>query len=192
MSLLDTGAKGFPSLAGVVWGVMALGDGWSIIVNVECLIAGLFVGWLGRTIIGRAPLTGLFLIDLSIVATSAIVSISTWLVLLASMKAPTFFQTTSPDELKALTGALVGALTTYFAFVWTKDIADGTGPLWPSSQFRTAVRTAFSTGAHVPTAAGNRRVYDTVFADRVTTDRIEGWSYGARWKRAWILHDYLR
>jgi hypothetical protein len=189
-SLLTTSAKGLPSLVGVMWGALALGNAWSISTNAAVLGGGLAVGWIGRRTVKRAPLLALLLMDLSIVATIAIVSFCTWTVLALATTTLPLFPARPADQQKALSGALVGALTTYFALVWTKDIADGTGPLWPSNQFKAAIGHAFSTGSHVPDRAS--LAYSAIFEDRVPAKNINGWGYGARWSRAWIIHDFVK
>jgi hypothetical protein len=182
-------ARGLPALIGVLWGIYLYTPDWSRFWYpfVTLVVARIFLG-LGRAAMGRWPLLGWMLIELWIVAAISVMALGTVAVLWLTVNSPNWFPLDEPER-KAISGALVGAVTTYIAVLWTKEIQDGSGPFWPGTQFRSAVRSAFADPARVP--KGDTRARDAIDEDRVR-EGLEGWGLSARLQRARILGDHLK
>ena len=136
----------------------------------------------GIKLIVKYPRIGLCLIEVWILSPYIIISITTALIIWLTIHSPTWFNVPA-DQGKVISGAFIGAITTYFATVWTKDIADGEGYFWPSTQLKIAFKKFKYTG--------DRQIVDVVIADRVRDGGPIGWGMISRWQRASLLSKHL-
>ena len=188
-SLTGNAARGLPALIGVLWGIFLYEpDPLQFLYPVGALLLGVIFLRLGRAVIGSAPILGWALIELWIIAAISVMAIGTVAVLWLTMNSPNWFPLDEPER-KAISGALVGAVTTYIAVLWTKEIQDASGTFWPGTQFKSAVRVAFAAHPHVP--GGDTRARDAIDEDRVR-EGPEGWGFTARLRRAKILSAHLK
>lgn len=183
-------ARGLPALIGVLWGISlyqpGLRDSWYPLV---ALVLAVIVLVLGRAAMGRWPILGWLLIELWTIAAISLMAIGTVFVLWLTVNSPDWFPLDEPER-KAISGALVGAVTTYIAVLWTKEIQDASGTFWPGTQFRNAVRSAFGPN-HPYAPAGGSRAREAIDEDRVKQGP-EGWGFTARLERAKILAGHLK
>ncbi len=183
-------ARGLPALVGVLWGIFLYEpDPVQFLYPFGALLLAVIILRLGRAVIGRWPLLGWALIELWIIAAISVMAIGTVAVLWLTVNSPDWFPLDEPER-KALSGALVGAVTTYIAVLWTKEIQDASGTFWPGTQFKSAVRSAFDEQhPHVPD--GDTRARDAIDEDKVRQGP-EGWGFAARLQRANILAKHLK
>jgi lysylphosphatidylglycerol synthetase-like protein (DUF2156 family) len=188
-ALVGNAAKGIPSLLGVLWGIFLYRPGFSWIwqVVLAMVLASLFL-FAGRKVLGKDPVVGWILIELWVLMAIGVVAASTAVILWLTVNAPKYFSFGGPEQ-EAISGALVGAVTTFLAVLWTKDIEDATGPLWPSTQFKNALSTAFASHSEAP--KGDTRAWEAIYMDRVRQGPA-GWGLIERCERARILREHLR
>lgn len=141
---LVNAAKGFPAVAGVLLGVLTYGSYAPVAGTLGLVMLGA-VGWISRNVgiyifpfNPRAGRTAIELWVLTAIAIMALVAMLSIAISLAPLAQWLHLRGTD-NEYKALSGALSGAVLTYVAFVWTKDITDGTGFFWPSTAFKVAM-----------------------------------------------------
>ena len=183
---------GLPALLGVALGIWAYTGG-------TCWLVGCAVG-LGVTVallkvgerwMASNPVGGAWVVELGIFApilmTALVTALIIWLTVLGL---PLLFGKGIEEETKkTLSATLLGAVTTYTAFVWTKDIADGSGPLWPSAHFKAGLK-AFQTAL----PADKRAKQDSIASQALFNERVDkvtppivGWDFNARRARLAIV-----
>jgi hypothetical protein len=189
-TILGNITKGLPSLLGVLWGILLYRPGFSWVLQVLTVFGiSVFFLWLGRKVIGRNPIVGWILIEFWVLSAIAVVALSTLGILWLTVNAPSFL-VLDESKLDAVAGALVGAVTTFLAILWIKDIEGATGPFWPSTQFKKGISSAFSTGQITPPV--DTRAWDAVYEDRVRKGGPIGWDFAARYERVLILKEYVK
>jgi hypothetical protein len=191
-SVVGNAGKGLPSLIGVLWGIsLYRPDLLSLFVwlqPVAVIVVAILFLLLGRKVIGHLPLLGWVFLEFWILASISVMAVTTVIILLITIKAQSFFPF-GEEERKAISGALVGAITTYLAILWTKDIQDASGFFWPSTQFKNALSSAFNSHPLKP----NTPEMDAVYEERVhASGGPIGWGLRERFKRARILQEYLK
>jgi hypothetical protein len=190
-SVLASVATGLPALLGVLGGILILvGTRGAWLVAFGGLVLACIFLLFGRLTIGRFPILGFVLIQMWILAAISVMALGTAGVLWLTIHAPEWFGGASDDRKEALSGALMGAVTAYLALLWTEDISAGEGPFWPSTQFRSALSTAFSNHTRRPNH--DTREYDAIFLDRVRAGGPSGWGFTARLERAKIIRAHLK
>lgn len=189
---LDNAAGGLPALLGVVLGVWIYAGGacW-VLAAVALLVVAAGCAWAGRAMLHRWPTFGGLLIEMWILAPIAVMALATAFIIWFGLEKPSLPGTAAPDEKTrdALSAALVGAVTTYVAFVWTKDIAEAKGFFWPSTQFKQGMRQAYDALLRKPQEASV--TFEAMFEDTVAGLGQLGWSFLARRRRAQLLADFL-
>jgi hypothetical protein len=98
--------------------------------------------------------------------------------------------TLTADESKTISGVFVGAVSTYVALVWTKDIGDAKGLFWPSTRFYSAVGKLFK--RLTPRPPNTSVEYAACYLDTVEGYGDIGWDFMARFRRAKVLANYIR
>ncbi|WP_027040354.1 hypothetical protein [Mesorhizobium ciceri] len=137
------------------------------------------------------PGIGRWFIEVWIVASVGVMSIATALILWIGLEPlPSFLGVVSDaDAIKFVTGAFAGAITTYVALVWTKDISDSKGFFWPSFQFKQAIGNAY--GMMVLKPAPATRAREAMFDDTIEGLGAVGWDFDGRGTRAKILANFI-
>lgn len=185
----------FPALMGVIWGVFAyVYGGFWWIAGIGVAACG--AAWFGKKQLAHSPRAGLFFIELSIGAAITVMALTTSVVAWIGVHADSIFPGSSELQ-HTLGGALTGAVTTFFAALWTKDVENAEGALWPSTHFKKGLVGAFGdrpgSRSRVPR---DTRVYDAVFLDHVRGEGekpgFDTWGYEARWTRAQIINEWLK
>jgi len=191
MNLGLTGVlQGLPGLIGVLAGIALYAKSpvlASIGLPAIFLVSLILVLFLSRKLFISYPRMGLFLLELWVLSAICIVALCTQLILWLTVESPTWFDL-DKGRLDAVTGALVGALTTYLATIWTKDVQDSKGPLLASTQFQQFLAVNFSTSHDLK---GDTAEVEACSSDAVRTG-VTGWGFMSRWRRAKILSEYLK
>jgi hypothetical protein len=177
-----------------VLGIYLFGGGWDWILGcITAFVAVAIVMGIGTALMPRWPEVARWLIEAWILSAVCIVGLATCLVLHVSTMPLDWLPGTgrSKDIDTAISGTFVGAISTYVALVWTKDVGDATGDFFPSTRFKKAMAWAFKRLKRKPRMGG--RVYEAIFRDEnVINSDAEGWEFAARGERAKILAEFLR
>jgi hypothetical protein len=190
--------KALPALVGVLGGILLyvlnLSEPktfWTFAFQIFALIliATTFL-IIGSKLIGRHPRLGMILIEFWVLSTVAITSGCTFFILWISTTSPAWFQFLNTEESKTAVSALIGAITTFFGILFTKDIEDGKGFFFPSYHFKRRMGKAFLESTSMP--GGDTKEYDALYEEHVRDGGPIGWSFNARWQRATIMANYLR
>ena len=182
--------RGLPGLLGVLAGIGLYAT--TLVQPVFCLPILLLVALvvlllLSRKVFLKHPRLALILLEPWVLSAVCIVALCTELILWLTITSPDWFPELQKPRLDAVTGALIGALTTYLATVWTKDVAESKGPFLPSTQFEQSLARDFSKTYHL---TGDTIEWEACHAEAVRNG-VKGWGLVSRWKRAKILSDYL-
>ncbi|MDR4485711.1 MAG: hypothetical protein R3B95_21385 [Nitrospirales bacterium] len=179
--------NGLPSLIGVIAGIGIYSSksllAWAIPVGIIILSYGILR--VGKCLVLKCPRTGMLIIESWILSAISVVSMTTAFIIWLTVHSRTWFPV-SQDEIDTVSGAFIGAVTAYFAFVWIKDINDTTGPFWPSTHFKQAL-SKFQLSELI-----DSKEVDAAFLDRVRNNGPNGWGIKARWGRVLILAEYLK
>jgi hypothetical protein len=191
--------RGLPALLGIGGGVVlfvvntsssTLPSGF-VISGLIVIVLVIFLLFSGRKIIGKHPQAGRILIDFWILLAITISMACTFLILKITVTTPGWFPKLDIEQSKAVSGMIVGSVTTFLATQLTKDIAEGKGFFWPSAQFKSALQSAFRKGTSVPPI--DTKEWEAIYEERVRgASGPQGWGYKARTKRAKIISDYLK
>lgn len=184
--------RGIPALTGVFWGVSV--SGRSMLLQASPLATlGLAMCAVTATrwFIGpRNMHLTRWLLELCAVAATAAVATSTQVILWVATRVAT----STPPQTGGTTdsvipGILVGAVTTYFATLWTDEIQKGEGVFSAGWHFREALRDYFGRAQHSVHAAES--VYPWIWKERVDQS-TNGWGFSARGARATKIAAYVR
>lgn len=186
---------GLPSLVGVILGlILYVKGGCFFIYPAIMFFAPLILLLIARSIMHTHPRKAWILIELWIFSAVAVTTFATAFVAWVSLDTPVAALLSSSgldtEHIKAITGIFVGAVSTYVALVWTKDIGDAEGVFWPSTQFKSAIGKAFTQLSPEPNQAS--KVYQASYQKNVDDYGDIGWGFFARWKRAKVFAEYLR
>lgn len=188
--LLGNAGQGLPPLIGVLWGIYlyssALENWW---LPVPVLVVAFLLMRFGRWLLRYSPLGGCALIELWAAGSVSIVALCTMLVLWLTVHAGDFLSGTDAEK-KAVSAALVGAVTAYLAVLWTKDIQASEGPFWSGTQLKEGLSVAFKKEDRQPEA--DSREWDAVWENRVRCGGPDGWGLKSRWWRCGIVGRYLK
>lgn len=187
---LASALRGLPALAGVVWGVYLFAiplkgaTGLPLLVLL-CLI--LLLG-IGHHAFNKNPVKGLAFMEPWSLAAVALVATFTGLVLWLTVNLEALVGL-PPTQAKAVSGALIGAFTTYAATAWIKDIQEANGLFITSGQ----AKLHFKNFAKHRKLVGDSLALELCQDEKVTTidDQVEGWGWKARRKRARLLKQFL-
>lgn len=188
---LDNALKGLPALVGVMLGIRSYigGSSW-IWACVGMIVGAAVLMRLGRAMMQRWPRAGRWLIEAWVLSAIGVAALAAAFILWLGIASPAFLGIAGTDDAKkAISGAFVGAVTTYVALVSTKDISEATGYFWPSTQFKAGMREAYEALANKPDGASVTS--EAMFEDAVTGHGPLGWGFRARGIRARILAGFL-
>jgi hypothetical protein len=197
--MIDNIIKGIPALLGVFVGIFLFVFNIShpnyfrpFVIQIICLaiiaIVSLFVG---KGLLGRHPRLGFVILELWNLLAIAVTSGTTFLILWIGTISPQWFSELNAENSKTVVGALGGAITTFFAVLWTKDIEEGKGFFWSSFHFKKAFGTSVANRKLTPER--NTKEYEAIYDDRVSgSNEPIGWGFVARWRRAKIISKYLK
>ncbi len=124
---LEKAAVGLPALLGVILGIWTFTGGSAWLVSCLLLIlVGFGLKQFGKAMMHQWPQVGARLIEFWILAAIGAMAVATSFIIWISLNPPLEFlgdTITDAETKKAISGAFVGAVTTYVALVWTKDIS---------------------------------------------------------------------
>lgn len=184
MSLFWNAFKGLPAILGVMTGIILYPrfNVWLVLIYVAIFLLAWISLKLGEHTISSNPMVGWCLIELWICSTIPITAFTTMGILYLTINSPSYFSSPDKETIAALSSALVGAATAFFALLWTKDIAESDGDFSPRTKFKAAIQKSFQ---HLnPTT--NRKKWEAVYNDTVRGGP-SGWDLSARYERARIL-----
>lgn len=182
--------KGFPALLGVMAGVVLFAKvefPYYFFPPLALLSFLFFLLFLSYWLVLKLPRISLFLIEIWGVSAVCIIAISTECIFWITINAGKWFILEKP-ELDAVSGALVGAITTYLATVWTDDIKNVNSPFLAGFQFKKLLEDRFS--PHYKLKGDCIEV--EACHDENVRGGISGWGLRSRWKRAAILSRYVQ
>lgn len=187
-------ARGLPALLGVVLGILVYFVGrQGVVVVVGVIAAVVLMRVMASTIAATHPRMALLLVEPWILLAVALTALSTSAVLWLTMSVPRLI-VGDKETVNAVAGALVGAVSAYFAGLWTKEIAEVGGPFSPGVVFQSVLEAAFKHPDKVPPASSI--AYQAIYFPRVDTGPDgtgpNGWGPKARWDRARLISEYLR
>lgn len=191
-ALLRTALGALPPLLGVMLGIRAFTGGlfW-IAIGGGLVLLPLLSLEIGRRLMHRKPVMARWFIEIWVLSAIGVLALATafglWLGL---APLPGLLGVPAGDEAtKAVTGAFAGAVATYVAVIWTKDILESKGLFSPATQFRAAMSRAHKHLSTKPTPASP--TYEAVFEDTVAGEGRIDWDFSARGRRAEILAAFI-
>lgn len=196
MSVLSSNVvAGLPALIGVVLGLRLYADGFNFFIYVAGLFAvALLCRNVGSNLMGRFPNLAGLLIEVWIISAIAVTACGTAVVTAISFSGLLDFvvgpKHLAAEQAKTMSTALIGAVTTYVALAWTKDIGDAKGYFWPTKHFIEAMQLAYNDMSAKPTV--NTRANQAIFENVIDGEGAIGWDFSARRIRTRVLADYLR
>lgn len=188
---LATAWRGLPALAGVLLGVYLFAipfKGATGLPMLAIIGLALLLG-IARRLFNAQPVLGLLLTEPWTLAAVALVSTVTAAVLWMTVNLEALVGLPA-TEAKAVSGALIGAFTTFAATAWIKEIQDANGLLVASGQ----ARLLFKKFATHHGLVGDTVVLELCEKDKVVAKDIdvEGWGFKARRQRASLLQKWLK
>lgn len=191
---LGGAASGLPALLGVAAGIMVYLGGlawWAGLALTLVALGAIVAG--GERLLATRPGLGRWMIEASYLVAVAVTALGTALVAVVVLNTPlSVFGDASglrDDEIKQLSSAFAGAVSAYVALLWTKDIGDQKGALWPATRFQAAMKRAHAVLS--PPPAPSSQVFDAMSSSNVRGHGDLGWGFAARGVRAGILAAYL-
>lgn len=187
---LASALRGLPALAGVMLGVYLFASplkGATGLPMVALIFLALLLGIANR-VFNEHPFLGAALLEPWTLAAVALVATFTGIVLWMTVNLEALVGL-PPTEAKAVSGALVGAFTTYAATAWIKDIQDANGLFVTSGQ----AKLHFKGFASHHQLVGDSVALELCQEEKVVTKeaRVEGWGWKARRQRARLLQQFL-
>jgi hypothetical protein len=191
--------KGIPALLGVLGGIFLFVFNISqpnffrpFAIQLICVAAIAVVSlFVGKGLLGRHPRVAFVILEFWILLAIALTAGTTFLILWIGTISPKWFPNLSTEDSKTVAGALGGAVTTFFAVLWTKNIEVGKGFFWSTSHFKKALGTSLEKRKLTPERTSKE--YEAIYSDRVNGyNEPNGWGFVARWKRAKIIGKYLK
>jgi len=195
MSFLSSNiVAGLPALIGVILGLRLATEGFPFLFYVGVLFGIAFLALhLGYGLMSRFPRFAGSSIEIWIFSAIAVTAFATATVILISFRGAldcvVGLKQLSGEQAKTVSTALIGAVTTYVALAWTKDIGDAKGYFWPSTHFKKAMETAY--GELVTKPGNDTQTYEAMFLDTVRGHGPIGWDFKARRIRSGILADFI-
>ena len=177
--------NGAPSLIGVIAGVWLYSASdictWAVVLGV--FLVALVSMEIGKYVTVKHPRVGMLLIEVWVLSSVCLVAFSTAFIVWLTINSPSWFNV-PPEHVDVVTGAFIGAITTYFASAWIDDIANASGIFWPSTQLKNAFKKFQLTG--------DTEELEAAQLQRVRNGGPEGWGIKSRWQRASILSKYIQ
>ncbi len=188
---LATALRGLPALAGVLLGVYLFAipfKGATGLPMIAIIGLALLMG-IARSLFNAEPVLGLLLTEPWTLAAVALVATVTAALLWMTVNLETLVGLPA-TEAKAVSGALIGAFTTFAATAWIKEIQDANGLFVASGQ----AKLLFKKFATHHTLVGDTVARELCEKDKVVAKDIdvEGWGLKARWQRALLLKKFLK
>jgi hypothetical protein len=184
LSLFWNAFKGLPAILGVMIGIILYPrfNVWLVVIYLAIFLLSWICLTLGERIMRLNPLVGWCLIELWICSTIPITALTTRGILYLTIHSPSYFSIPDKETVAALSSALVGAVTAFFALLWTKDIAESDGDFSPQTKFKAAIQKSYK---HLH-PINDRKKWEAVYNDTVRGGP-SGWDLSARYQRARIL-----
>jgi hypothetical protein len=146
------------------------------------LLAGYALLRVGRDALRRRPVLGVWLMNgwiLGIVAVGA--AIAAGLIVLG-IEVTDALSKSPESEASEVGGLITGAVATFAGTLFTKDLEEGSGDIWPAAKTKQAMASEFTDKFDPRTQAA---AYQAVFEERVRGHpKARGWGLEARHRRA--------
>jgi hypothetical protein len=197
MSFLSSNAViGLPALIGVVLGVKLYVSGFDLVFYTLLIvgIAALALN-IGYNIMPCYPRVAGYFIELWILAAVGVTAFATAAITWIALSGPLDYiintKQLGTEQGKTITAALVTAVTTYVALVWTKDIGDAKGYFWPSTHFKQALQEAAQQVPASKPIRNDTQIYEAIYDDTVRDYGEIGWDFMARRTRAKLFSEFI-
>jgi hypothetical protein len=196
MSFLSSNVvAGLPAFIGVILGLRLAVEGCTLLFYVGALlVAAVLALNLGYSLMSRFPRVAGWLIEIWILSAIAVTACATAAVIAISFRGlldkVVGIDQLSGERAKTVSTALIGAVTTYVALAWTKDIGDAKGYFWPSTHFKNAMQDAYDALVNKP--GNDSQVFEAMFSDNVRDHGDIGWDFAARRIRSRILSEFIQ
>jgi hypothetical protein len=158
----------------------------AVVVGGAVFAVGAVLLLIGLARLRRHPVSGVWLIACWIIGLLAIgAGIGACLIVVGIEVADALTTSDSPkSEADSVAGFVTGAVGTFAATLFTKDLEDGTGAIWPSAITKNALgkkfQGVFASDGDDKSKAARQAVYE----DRPHDVDVEGWGLSARVARA--------
>jgi hypothetical protein len=187
---LASALRGLPALAGVMLGVYlyAIPFKGATGLPMVAMIVLVLLLVIANRMFNQRPRLGAALLEPWTLASVALVATFTGLVLWLTVNLEALLGL-PPTQAKAVSGALIGAFTTYAATAWIKDIQEANGLFVTSGQ----AQLHFKNFATHHGLVGDSVALELCQEETVTTKdgKVEGWGWKARRQRARLLQQFL-
>jgi hypothetical protein len=189
-------AIGFPAFAGILLGIRASSGGRDLLLMVLAAgVVAFILAQIGRKLLAGWPRVGRMMIDFVIVSAIAAVALITAASISLATAPPIDWLTggspPNDDHKKVLASTLATGFGAYVAFIWTKDIAEGKGVFWPSTQFRQGLAALYQSLPEERQPPGGTKAFAAFFEPTIEGYGAVGWGYLDRWTRANIVAKHL-
>lgn len=187
---LDAACRGLPALVGVAMGVYLFASPLKYAIWLPLLVIAVLSVVLSAAqgVFNEKPVLGLVLTEPWTLAAVSLVATFTGIVLWMTVNLETLVGLPDKDA-KAVSGALIGAFTTFAATAWIKEIQETSGALVTSGQAQSHFK-AFVIHHEIEgdTVARELCENETAIAKGV---EVTGWGFKARWQRARLMQEFL-
>jgi hypothetical protein len=188
---LASALRGLPALVGVVLGVYLFASPLKYAIWLPLLALAVLsvVLSIAHGVFNERPMLGLALTEPWTLTAVALVATLTGIVLWMTVNLETLVGLPATDA-KAVSGALIGAFTTFAATAWIKEIQEANGLFVASGQAKLHFQ-GF--------AAHHKLIGDNVARELCESEtavakgiEVKGWGMTARWQRARMLQAFLK
>lgn len=192
--LIGTATIGLPALAGVLLGIRSFTEvtyyHW-LLGDIALIAFGYSLLRVGIGLIPSSPAVGRWFVETWILSSIGVMALATFAILYIALEPlPSWLGVVVGDErTKAVTSAFAGAITAYITLVWTKDITEGKGYFWPSTQFKDGLASAWEKKAPSPGRGTAARA--AMFDDYIENVGKIGWDFSDRGKRNEIIQSFI-
>jgi hypothetical protein len=165
----------------------------AVVVGGAVFAVGAVLLLVGLARLRRHPVSGVWLIAGWIIGLLAIgAGIGAVLIVVGIEVADALTTSKSPkSEADSVAGFVTGAVGTFAATLFTKDLEEGTGRIWPSAITKKALGEKFEGVFANKSDDKSKAAREAVYADHPHDVDIKGWGLSARVTRAKAIADAL-
>lgn len=189
-------ATGLPALAGVILGLKISLQGMDYgIIAAGLLLASFAALFLARATVARCPRFAAAILEIWILSAVSVSAFATAIIIWLSLSNPLNWIADSNilnvEQIKTVNAVLLGAISTYFAIAFTKDIGDAKGFFWTSTQFKKLVRYGFEKMIRKPPreSAAYAAIFDDAYIEGYGP---VGWDFDGRRIRVKVLSNFIK
>lgn len=146
-------------------------------------------GRLAEAWVKTRPMAATWAFESGWVTAFAVVALSTFVATQLGLWVPDWVAQVPEGEQKALSGVILGALSSLIGAFWLDNAKNRDGSLWPEARHRAALGAAFEDDARLefPRAPAMEKLYAAVYLAPDLVNGISGWSLADRLARARVV-----